>query len=96
MARNWYQEMEDDMDERNEAIGRAFVAAKNLQVQNEIKKEIPITPTQISIFGEDQTKEEKPNRVGTNRGYEYVRLVKGDPSIRIMRYEEEYVPELDD
>lgn len=96
MARNWYQEVEDDMDERNEAIGRAFVAAKNLQTQKENKEEIFKNPTQMSIFGDEETSKKQSNRVGTNRGVEYVRLIKDDPSVRIMRYEEEYVPELDD
>lgn len=96
MAGNWYQEMEDDLEDRNEAIGRAFVAARNRQMQEENEKKITAKTEQVSILEKENSSKTKQNRVGTNRGVEYVRFVKRDPSVKVMRYEEEYVPELDD
>lgn len=96
MAGNWYQEMEDDLEDRNEAIGRAFVAARNRQMQEESEKKITAKTEQVSILEKENSSKTKQNRVGTNRGVEYVRFVKRDPSVKVMRYEEEYVPELDD
>ena len=96
MAGNWYQEMEDDLEVRNEAIGRAFVAARNRQMQEENEKKITAKTEQVSILEKENSSKTKQNRVGTNRGVEYVRFVKRDPSVKVMRYEEEYVPELDD
>ena len=96
MARNLYQEQEEDMEDRNEAFGRDFVASRTQQNQQPILKMPYVAKIYVHKSGQLSFFEElKPQqKIGTNRGVEYIKLTKGGRSVR--NYVEEYVPELDD
>ena len=97
MGKNWYQDLEDDLDERNEAIGRAFVAANNPELVTKDPEPARSEPVQLSIFGDEEKevkeKHPKQGRVGSTRGTEYILLTKRGQPVRV-RYEEGYGPEL--
>ena len=104
MARNWYQEQEDDMDERNESFGRDFVSSfmkkeepkekpkKEILKQNIVAKIYTHKNGQLSFF-EDIPSYEK---IGTNRGVEYIKYSKRGEPVKERGYIEEYLPELED
>lgn len=99
MGRNWYQDMEDELEERNEAIGRAFIAAN----KPELLKQEPVKESteslQLSLFEEAEQAEKKSGikegRVGSTRGTEYILLSKRGRPVKV-RYEEGYGPEVED
>jgi len=97
MGRNWYEDWEDEQDEINESFGRDFVANYQKTEQQQIIKNEVVAKLythkngQISLF-----KELAPTqRIGSNRGIEYIRLSKRDEAVKVRKYVEEYVPELE-
>lgn len=95
MARNWYQEQEDEMEDRNESFGRAFVESLKKEQQEILKqKELAKLYThrngQLSLF-EEIVPEHK--FVGTTRGI--IKLTKRDYGFS-EEYIEEYGPEFED
>lgn len=93
----WYENWEDENEDANEAFGRDFVKCHLKEQQEKIKNEVvaklyTLKNGQISLF-----EELKPSqRIGTNRGVEYVKLSKRDDAVIERRYVEEYLPELDE
>lgn len=96
MKRSWYYEQEDELEDRNEAFGKAFVASR-LQNQSEVVKSHVIAKLythkdgQLSLF-EEQAQHQ---RVGSSRGIEYVKLTKRGDIVMERSYVEEYGPEVD-
>ena len=96
-GRSWYFEAEDDIDERNEEIGKAFVASLKTEPQPIVKtmavaKLYTHENGQISLFEEVP----KAQRIGSTRGIEYVLIAKQGHHIIERTYVEEYGPEIED
>lgn len=94
-GRSWYYDIEDDLEERNEAMGRAFVSDLNQEKKPVIKtddalKLFEYKDGQLSMFEEPIS-----YKVGTTRGYEYIQYAKREDPVKVMGYAEEYIPEIE-
>ena len=85
MGKNWYQDLEDDLDERNEAIGRAFVAAINPELVATDPEPARSEPVQLSIFG-DEEKEVKEETKNQNVVYRYEEKENGIALTAVMLF----------
>lgn len=102
-GRSWYYDTEDELDERNEQLGKAFIAGLNNQSNQPTEALKSFTPMklythkggQMSFF-EEISQPQVETRVGSTRAVEYVLIAKQGHHITKRTYIEEYGPELDD